>query len=88
MWHLAADFIGNSAAMGDRWPLWFVAFWVVPLTAYRILMTWLYARAESLPVAQLMHASYTGWLITLSPAMQVEDAMLWQAVLAVSLWSS
>ena len=30
------------------------------LTAYRFLMTWLYGRTDSLLLAMLMHASYTG----------------------------
>jgi hypothetical protein len=32
---------------------------------YRLLMMWLYSHAQSLLLAILMHASYTGWLLVL-----------------------
>jgi hypothetical protein len=67
------------------WVLWFVIYWILPLTAYRILMTWVYTKTRSLLVAQLMHASYTGWLFILSPATSPQD-LLWQAIFAVALW--
>lgn len=86
MWHMLADLAGNIHAMGSAgWIHWFVIYWVLVLTAYRILMTWLYTKTRSLLVAQLMHASHTGWLFTLTPAAPI-SGMLWQTILAVSLW--
>jgi hypothetical protein len=64
---------------------WFVIYWILPLTAYRILMTWVYSRTQSVLLAQIMHASYTGWLIVLSPGTPNTD-LLWEAILAVILW--
>ena len=49
-------------------------------------MTWLYAKAQSLMLAVLMHASYTGWLLVLYPATSFEQGLLWQTVFAVLLW--
>ena len=85
-WHVLADFAGNIGAMGmARWLPWIIIYWLLPLTAYRILMTWLYSKTKSLLVAQLMHASYTGWLFVLTPAAP-NLGVLWQAIFAASLW--
>ena len=56
------------------------------LTAYRVLMTALYARTGSILLAVLMHASYTGWLLALFPATSFEQGLAWQATLAAALW--
>ena len=85
-WHMLADFSGNFRSLGiTGWVAWFVIYWILPLTAYRILMTWVYSRTQSVLLAQLMHASYTGWLIVLSPGTPNTD-LLWEAIFAVILW--
>jgi membrane protease YdiL (CAAX protease family) len=76
-WHMLADFSTNISAMGAGWVLWFFIFWILPLTAYRILMTWVYSSTHSLLLAQLMHASYTGWLFSLNPATSFNQNLLW-----------
>jgi membrane protease YdiL (CAAX protease family) len=86
LWHMLADFAGNISTLGAAWPLVFILFWILPLTAYRILMTWVYSHTHSIFVAQLMHASYTGWLLALSPATNSQQALLWQIALAAGLW--
>lgn len=87
LWHILADFSGNIGTMGTGWLLWFPLYWILPLTAYRILMTWVYANTRSLLVAQLMHASYTGWLFVLSPAASFNQNLLWQTVFVGVLWT-
>jgi len=86
-WHILADFTFNFAAMGPQWVIWLLTFWIAPLIAYRILMTWVYSHARSLLVGQLMHASYTGWLFVLSPQTTFNQNVLWQSSLALSLWA-
>lgn len=87
LWHMLADFSGNISGLGVAdWIQWFVVYWILPLTAYRILMTWVYTKTQSLLVGQLMHASYTGWLIILSPATPNQD-LLWETIFAVILWA-
>jgi uncharacterized protein len=85
-WHILADFSANFNTMGVGWLLWFITFWLLPLTAYRMLMTWVYSHTRSLLLAQLMHASYTGWLFVLSPAASFDQNLLWQTLFAVSVW--
>lgn len=85
-WHMLADFTGNISNLSlTAWIAWFVIYWILPLTAYRILMTWVYSHTQSVFVAQLMHASYTGWLIVLSPATPNTN-LLWEAIFAAILW--
>jgi len=86
LWHMLADFSGNIGGLGAAdWVQWFVVYWILPLTAYRILMTWVYTKTQSVFVGQLMHASYTGWLIILSPGTPNQN-LLWETILAVILW--
>jgi uncharacterized protein len=86
LWHMLADFSGNISNLSTtEWMSWFVIYWVLPLTAYRILMTWVYSHTQSVFLAQLMHASYTGWLIVLSPWTPNTD-LLWEGIFAAVLW--
>jgi hypothetical protein len=60
--------------------------YLAALTAYRVLMTWVYANTRSLPLAMLMHASYTGWLLVLYPATSSGQGLVWQFGFATALW--
>jgi hypothetical protein len=86
VWHVLVDFRQNSSAMGTLWVLEFAVFYVGALTAYRLLMTWVYANTQSLLLAVLMHASYTGWLFVLYPAASLEQGLVWQGGFTVALW--
>lgn len=86
LWHAAADYSSNHTAMGVFWWAWFTVFWLATLPAYRVLMTWAYAHTRSLFLAMAMHASYTGWLIVLSPATSLEQGLVWQVLFAMGLW--
>lgn len=87
LWHMLADYSGNISLMGASWPLWFISYWILPLTAYRILMTWVYANTRSVLLAQLMHASYTGWQYAFSPGASFSQNLLWQGLFALGLWA-
>lgn len=87
LWHMLADYSGNINAMGANWPVWFISYWILPLTAYRILMTWVYANTRSILLAQIMHASYTGWQYALSPATSFSQNLVWQIIFAACLWA-
>jgi membrane protease YdiL (CAAX protease family) len=86
LWHALVDFRQNFSVMGGAWVVEFAILYVANLTAYRLLMTWVYANTQSLLLAMLMHASYTGWLIVLYPVMPFEQGLLWQAAVAAGLW--
>ena len=86
LWHVLVDFRQNFNTLVAAWLLEFAAFYVAALTAYRLLMTWVYANTQSLLLAVLMHASYTGWLFVLYPATSFQQGLVWQTAFAVSLW--
>ena len=89
LWHGLADFAGSIAMMSlADWVIRMVVFWVVPLTAYRVLMTWAYAHHRSLALGMLMHAGYTGWLVSFTMEVRAAtgpEALLWQALFAGGL---
>jgi len=87
LWHGLADYSIRGATLGAFWPITFSLF-VLPLTAWRILMVWVYDNTHSGPLAQLMHFSYTGSLalfVPLAAISHTEDALVY-AVLMVALW--
>jgi membrane protease YdiL (CAAX protease family) len=86
IWHGMADFWGNFANFGVYWFPTFIIYWILPLSAYRILMAYVYKHTNSLLLAQLMHMFYTGTLVALSPTMSVTEGWLWQVPFAFILW--
>lgn len=85
-WHGMADYWGNIANFGGYWLPHFILYWIIPLTAYRILMAWVYKNTNSLLLGQLMHVFYTGTLVTVEPTMPVTESMVWIAPFAATLW--
>lgn len=84
-WHLLADYWGNVGAYGSLYPVRGL-LWVVTLTAYRILMVWVYSKTNSLGLMQLMHAGFTGGQILWEPPLAPTDYLLWYGSFAAALW--
>jgi hypothetical protein len=63
----------------------FLAFYVVALPAYRVLMVWVYDRTASLLVAMLMHASLSASTLILRPR-TTAGHLTWNLLLAAALW--
>lgn len=87
LWHLPViDFLGTASPHGRYLIPYFFAF-TGAMTAMRVLIGWIYTNTNSVPLAQLMHASSTGSLVIFSPP-QVNAAQeaLWYAVYAAALW--
>ncbi len=73
LWHFLIAFWASSSLSGGSSLVMFVAgflaFYLLALPAYRVLMVWVYDRTGSLLVAMLMHASLTAsTLFILAPA--------------------
>jgi membrane protease YdiL (CAAX protease family) len=86
LWHMLPDFLGNYASYGS---LWFAhaALWFVALTAFRVFMTWAYRHTHSLPLAMLLHATFTGSQLLLIPvSAAVVPELIWYGLFAVELW--
>jgi membrane protease YdiL (CAAX protease family) len=72
-WHLPINYWASGVTSGEVslaiWlPLWLVGTFVGELTAFRVLMVWVYERTDgSLLVAMLMHVSLATFTVILSP---------------------
>jgi membrane protease YdiL (CAAX protease family) len=88
-WHVpVVDSLGVAHPHGRAWPLFFIAF-VLVLIALRVLIAWLYTAAGSLQLAQLMHASSTGFLVVfgaahVSPGQEAAWYALYGVLLAIA----
>jgi hypothetical protein len=51
-------------------------------------MTWVYSHTQSLLLAILMHASFTGWLLAAFPKTSFMQSLAWQSVLALTHWGA
>jgi membrane protease YdiL (CAAX protease family) len=88
VWHIAADFLGASQTLGRYWLLHFVLMWGFAMVALRMMIAWIYENTKSLLLAQLAHASSTGFLIVLSPSpITPAGETLWYGVYGLVLWA-
>jgi membrane protease YdiL (CAAX protease family) len=86
-WHLpVVDFLGAASPHGAAWLPFFAAFLAL-VVAIRVLISWISANTGSVLLAQLLHASSTGFLVVLSPVgvTPLQEAR-WYAVYAATLW--
>jgi membrane protease YdiL (CAAX protease family) len=87
LWHAMAGYLGEADTYGVYWLPRFIAMWLVAMMAMRFLLVWIYSNTGSLLLAQLTHASSTGFLIILGPStISPANGTLWFAVYAVILW--
>lgn len=86
LWHALGDYWGG-AAWGALWTAHFLQ-WVVALTAFRTLMTWAWERAHSLPLAMLLHATFSGSQALLWPAVPPAQELVWYGLFAAVLWAA
>ena len=85
VWHVLPDFLGR--AVYGRWWTLHMGEWIVALVGFRCFMTWIYARTESVPLAMLLHATFTGGQVLLWPTPGWPSAEpVWYGIFAVALW--
>jgi len=85
-WHVMADYLGSSGAFGVYWLPHFLVWEVATFTAVRVLIVWVYSNTKSVLLAQLMHASSTGFASILVPTLSPTDDILYYAIYAAILW--
>ena len=86
LWHLpVVDSLGAASPHGRYWPEFFASF-VVMLVSLRVLIAWAFIQTGSLRMAQLLHASSTGFLVVLSaPRVTPAQEALWYFLYAAAL---
>ena len=88
-WHFLIAFWASIALAGEQslaiFVAGFLAFYLVALPAYRVLMVWVYDQTASLLVAMLMHASLSASTLILQPR-TTAGHLTWNLLLAALLW--
>jgi membrane protease YdiL (CAAX protease family) len=91
-WHLLPNVWSSRAAAGDlSMSIHFagtaVGVFVGYLTAFRVLMVWVYDRTESLVVAMMMHVSLTASLLILNPiGISGANLLVFSFAFAAAVW--
>ncbi len=86
MWHIVVWFIMQFPILGIYWLPYFISF-VLFLIAFRVIIIWVYSNTSSLFIAQLMHASSTGFLVTLIPTdIKPVNWVIFYAIYAFLMW--
>jgi uncharacterized protein len=86
LWHLPVlDFLGAASPHGTYWAPYVLAF-IAVMTPMRVLIAWVATSTHSVVLAQLMHASSTGFLVALSPShVSAAQEPLWYVLYALVL---
>jgi membrane protease YdiL (CAAX protease family) len=84
LWHILPDFLGAFSLRGASWLPHFGGF-VLAMMGVRFIISWVYNHTKSLLLAQLMHASSTGFLAVLVPSAltPVQDTLVYYVYAAV-----
>ncbi|EKD53247.1 MAG: CAAX amino terminal protease family [uncultured bacterium] len=90
IWHFmiafwASDYMRSTGS----WVLFvagFLAFYLVALPAYRILLVLVYDKTTSLPVIMLMHAFLSASTIIFAPSAIGMVSLVWNLTLGIVLW--
>jgi uncharacterized protein len=89
-WHLLIAFWASRGLAGEaslaNFIAGFLAFYFVALTAYRVLMVWVYDHTASLLLAMLMHAVLSASTIILQP-LSAHGHFTWNFLLGAALWA-
>jgi membrane protease YdiL (CAAX protease family) len=91
VWHvLQISWVGRTAAAEVPLALFLALYFlssIAQLTAYRVLMVWVYERTESLLVATLMHGSYAACTLPfLMPPLTGTSFVIYAWVFSAALW--
>ncbi len=85
LWHVLPDYLSMHGTLGALW-LPHMLEWIVALVGFRVLMTWVYSHTESVGLAMLLHASFTGSQLLLWPATPAAAELIWYGTFASALW--
>ena len=91
IWHFMIAFWASRYLGGaDSWIMFvagFLAFYLLALPAYRVLLVWVYDRTgENLPIVMLMHAFLSASTLIFQPAAAGAVSLIWNSVLGIVLW--
>jgi membrane protease YdiL (CAAX protease family) len=89
IWHfMIAFWASNYLGGADSWTMFvagFLAFYLLALPAYRVLLVAVYDRTGSLPVVMIMHAFLSASTLIFQPLATGRIAFIWNFVLGIVL---
>jgi thiol:disulfide interchange protein len=86
---MIAFWASNYLRGGDSWAMFvagFLAFYMLALPAYRVLLVSVYERTGSLPIIMLMHAFFSASTLIFQQTATGEIGFIWNLVLGIVLW--
>jgi hypothetical protein len=90
VWHFMIAFWASNYMRGsDSWTMFvagFLAFYLLALPAFRILLVYVYDRTNSLLIIMLMHAFLSAAMLIFQPSTTGEISFVWNLVLGIILW--
>jgi membrane protease YdiL (CAAX protease family) len=90
VWHFMIAFWASHYLAGsDSWIMFvagFIAFYLVALPAFRVLLVLVYERTGSLPVIMIMHAFLSASTLIFQPSATGKIAFIWNLVLGITFW--
>ncbi len=90
IWHFMIAFWASDYLRGaDSWTLFvagFLAFYLLALPAYRVLLVFIYDRTGNLPIIMLMHAFLSASTLIFQPSSTGGITFIWNLVLGIILW--
>ena len=90
IWHFLIAFWASNYLRGEDSWLMFVAgilaFYLIALPAYRVLLVYVYDRTGNLPVVMLMHAFLSASTLIFQPTITGEISFIWNLVLGIIFW--
>ena len=82
-WHLFADYLGGVDFYKTLYLFHFL-LWIIALTVLRFFIMWIYRHTQSLFLPILIHASFTGSQLILTPSiLNGTESILWYAIFVV-----
>ena len=79
-WHLFADYLGGVDFYKTPYLFHFL-LWIIALTVLRFFIMWIYRHTQSLFLPILIHASFTGSQLILTPSiLNGTESILWYAI--------
>jgi uncharacterized protein len=89
IWHFMIAFWASNFMRGvESWDMFvagFLAFYLLALPAFRILLVFVYDRTKSLPIIMLMHAFLSAGTLILQPSATGEISFIWNLILGILL---
>ena len=88
LWFLLAGFSTSQPGQQGLWVTDVLIFWVGGITAFRVIMTWVYVNTRSLLLGQLLRLVFTASLAAFIPSLPYPMHIPVYLVITMGLWAA